>query len=95
MKMKFTMLSMLLMLLLNACATGISTYDYTHNADGSTTVHVKSANEINNMQMGINRETGTLEVTIGELTKKSDTAEILGSVKEIVHDVVMVATPQK
>jgi hypothetical protein len=72
---------------LTGCATGVSTYEYTHMADGSTHVEVKSANEIEQMKMGINRETGTLEVEIGGMTKKSDTVEVLDRVENIIHDV--------
>ena len=77
----------LLVLLLTGCATGVSNYEYTHMADGSTHVKVSSANEIEEMEMGINRETGTLEVKIGGMTKKSDTVEVIDAVKDIVHDV--------
>jgi len=82
-------------LILSGCAASISTYEYTHLSDGSTAVKVRSANEIGNMQMGINRETGTLEVTIGDMTKKTDTAEVVAGIKEIVHDVASVAAPVK
>jgi len=84
----------LLALLLTGCATGVSTYEYTHNADGSTTVKIKSANEIEGgMKMGINRDTGTLEVELGTMTKNSDTVEVVNGVKDIVHDVTAVVTP--
>ena len=80
-------LLIVLVLTLAGCATGVSTYEYTHMADGSTHVEVSSANEIEEMEMGINRETGTLEVKIGGMTKKSDTVEVIDAVKDIVHDV--------
>ena len=84
----------LLALLLTGCATGVSTYEYTHNVDGSTTVKIKSANEIEGgMKMGINRDTGTLEVELGTMTKNSDTVEVVNGVKDIIHDVVNVVTP--
>ena len=87
------MLVTVIVFVLSGCATGISTYEYTHLADGSTAVKVKSANEIGTMQMGINRETGTLEVVIGDLSKKSDTAIVVDSIRNIVHDVTAVASP--
>lgn len=77
----------ILLILLGSCATGVSTYEYTHMADGSTHVEISSANEIEQMEMGINRETGTLEVKVGGMTKKSDTVEVMDAVKDIVHDV--------
>lgn len=81
-------------LILSGCtANGVSKYEYEHYADGSTKVKVKSVNEIGSMNMGINRETGTLEVTIEGVTKKSDTAEVVGSIKEIIHDVTTVGVP--
>lgn len=81
------------MALMFGCATGVSTYEYTHMADGSTHVEVKSANEIEQMEMGINRETGTLEVKIGGMTKNSDTVEVVGSVERMIHDVSAIAKP--
>lgn len=86
-------LMLILLFAMTGCATGISTYEYTHLADGSTAVKVKSANEISQMKMGINRETGTLEVEIGELSKKSDTVEVLGLARDMVRDVATVAKP--
>lgn len=84
-------ISLLLITAATGCATGVSTYKYYHNADGSTSVEIKSANEIDGgMEMGINRETGTLEVKIGTLTKNSDTVEVVGSVERIIHDVTTV-----
>ena len=77
---------LLLVLLLTGCATGVSTYEYAHMADGSTVVNVKSANEIENMKMGINRETGTLEVEIGGMTKRSDTVEVMNAARDMIHD---------
>lgn len=83
--MKIFLMSVLI-LTLCACATGVSTYKYVRSADGSVEVYVKSANEVGQMTMGINRETGELEVDIGDMTKKSDTVEVVKSVKDIVHD---------
>ena len=83
----------LLSIILSGCATGVSTYEYTHLADGSTAVKIKSANEIGSMQMGINRETGTLEVVVGDLTKKSDTVEVMGIARDMVRDVATAANP--
>ena len=80
-------LILLFLVILTGCATGVSTYKYTHLADGSTSVEVKSANEIGTMKMGINRETGTLEVEIGDLSKKSDTVEVVNGIRGIIHDV--------
>ena len=80
-------LLIVLVLTLAGCATGVSKYKYVHSSDGSTYVEVHSANEIEEMEMGINRETGTLEVKIGGMTKKSDTVEVIDAVKDIVHDV--------
>ena len=74
------------LIFITGCATGVSTYEYTHMADGSTHVEVKSANEIEAMKMGINRETGQLEVEIGGMTKADNTAAIVGSIQGIVHD---------
>ena len=79
-------LMIVLVMTLTGCATGISTYEYTHMADGSTHVEVSSANEIENMKMGINRETGTLEVEIGGMTKKSDTVEVMNAARDMIHD---------
>jgi hypothetical protein len=81
---------LIVLLFLTGCATGLSTYEYTHMADGSTHVEVKSANEIEQMKMGINRETGTLEVEIGGLTKKDNTVEVVNSVKDMIHDVTAI-----
>jgi hypothetical protein len=39
------------------------------------------------MKMGINRETGTLEVEIGGMTKKSDTVEVINAARDMIHDV--------
>ena len=74
-------------LMAGGCATGVSTYEYTRMMDGSAIVKVKSANEVKQMKMGINRETGTLEVEIGDMTKKSDTVEVINGVKAMIHDV--------
>lgn len=93
MKSLTVLMAVLMALLLTGCATGVSTYEYTHLADGSTAVKIKSANEIGNMQMGINRETGTLEVVVGDLNKRSDTAEVVAGIKDIIHDVTTVVTP--
>lgn len=82
------------LLFMAGCATGISTYDYYHMADGSTKVHVKSANEIGTMTMGINRDTGTLEVIIGDMSKKSDTVEVLSIARDMVHDVTSISGGQ-
>ena len=86
--MKIIMLLIVIIFVATSCATGVSTYEYQHNADGSTYVKVKSVNEITDgMKMGINRDTGTLEVEIGNMTKKSDTAAVVSSVENIIHDV--------
>lgn len=85
---------LILTLLLTGCATGVSTYEYTHNADGSTTVKIKSANEIEGgMKMGINRDTGTLEVELGTMSKRDNTVEALSIARDMVHDVTAVVTP--
>ena len=86
-------LILILLFAITGCATGVSTYEYTHLSDGSTVVKIKSANEIGSMQMGINRETGTLEVVVGDLTKKSDTVEVLGIARDMVRDVATAVTP--
>ena len=80
-------LLIVLVLTLAGCATGVSKYKYVHSSDGSTYVEVHSANEIEEMEMGINRETGTLEVKIGGMTKKSDTVEVMASAERMVHDI--------
>jgi hypothetical protein len=87
MKTLMNILIVILLVMLTGCATGVSTYKYVHGEDGSTYVEVHSANEIEQMKMGINRETGTLEVEIGGMTKKSDTVEVMEIAKDMIHDV--------
>ena len=83
-----------ILLMLSSCATGASTYEYRHLADGSTEVKIKSANEIEGgMEMGINRDTGTLDVKIGNMTKKSEVETVVSGLDSIIGNVTKLANP--
>ena len=79
-------LTMVLTMVLYGCAG--STYEYTK---GDAHVLVKSKNEIEQMRMYINRETGELEVDIGGMTKSSD-VEAIGDIVKTVTDAVKPVT---
>ena len=88
-----TLFILLTFVLLSGCAAGVSTYEYRHMADGSTWVKVKSANEIKDMKMGINRETGTLDVEIGSLDKKSEVETVVEGFENVTGNIARILNP--
>lgn len=82
---------------LNGCAgnmaKGVSTYDYRHNADGSTTAHIESVNEIKSLSMKINRDTGYLEVEVGDMTKRDDVVAVAKSFENVTTNLAGTFSP--
>lgn len=79
--------------ILVSCAAGRSTYEYTHNADGSTYVKISSVNEIGTLEIGIDRETGTLEVTVGDMSKKSEVETVVKGFENVTGNIVKALNP--
>ncbi len=79
---------------LGGCAMGASVYKYEHHADGSTSVYIKSVNEIEGgMKMGINRDTGTLEITLGNLSKKSEVETVVRGFENVTGNIAAILNP--
>ena len=85
--MRYFIMILILTLLTGCAANGRSTYDYQRNADGSVSLYIDSVNQVDKLFISFNRTTGELEIDLGGLTKKSDTVEILESVRGITSNI--------
>ena len=79
---------LILLVFLAGCST--STYEY---KKGDAYFIAKSRNEIEELHIKLNRETGDLEVDLGGLTKNSDVETVVNGIDSIVGNVVKASVP--
>ncbi len=78
---------------LTGCAGGKSIYDYTRNVDGSVSLHIASVNEVEQLFVSYNKDTGELEINLGGLTKKSEVETVIQGFENVTGNIVKILNP--